>query len=196
MTIWLTLGASTLWLGLAAAPAVAQLPAPSGGANQGAAMATQDKTAAVTFQGLQVKAQRLIVDPSVNGFRLILSLTDTDNKTSRLAALMGPVPTLLDDLGNLYQVTNVTGGLRTCSWRSKATDCLRYEADTFVELPKGPDINFMLTFAPVEGKVLEDLRAMATTASLTARIAVVPMGETFRATVAADVVINDLELPK
>ena len=190
--------AAALVLGLGSGEAAAQMQAQPATAGAGSAVAAQDDATTVAFQGLQVEAQRVIADPSVKGFRAILRLRDTAEDNVRMAALSGPIPTLLDDMGNLYQMTSVSGGLNVCDGfrYNDAPTCFQQDKSAFVELPKGRDVNFVLTFAPVEGRVLEDLRALASTASLTARIVLVPFGESHRAAISADVVINNLHVPQ
>jgi hypothetical protein len=164
--------------------------APAGGASD------QDDTAVTTFMGLEVKVKRILADPSVKGYRAIISLSNTEDAT-RLASLMAPAPTLVDDMGNLYQISALSGGLGVCKQftQSAPATCRYYEADSFTRLPSNVEVITTLIFAPVEGRVLEETLADATTGSLQARLAFVEEGARHTETQANDIVINNLELP-
>jgi hypothetical protein len=172
---------------------LAQLVTPS--ASAGGA-SDQDEAAVTTFLGLEVKVKRIVADPSVKGYRAIISLRNTEDAT-RLAALMAPAPTLVDDMGNLYQISALSGGIGVCKQFTETTpSTCRYNAgDSFTRLPSNVEVITTLIFAPVEGRVLEETLADATTGNLQARLAFVEDGARHTETQANDIIINNLELP-
>ena len=191
------LGAALFVLSLAvsgAVPASAQLVTPSASPNGGSS--DQADTAVTSFMGLEVKVKRIVADPSVKGYRVIIGLRNTE-ETTRLAALMAPAPTIVDDMGNLYQISALAGGMGVCDQfkRVKPSDCRYYAADAFTRLPSSVEIVTTLIFAPVEGRVLEDTLSSVETGSLQARFAFLEEGGQYQDTQANDIVINDLELP-
>ncbi|MEM1385297.1 MAG: hypothetical protein AAF713_05960 [Pseudomonadota bacterium] len=193
--VWTALVGSALALS-AAKPVTAQMMAPSQGGG-GTGFNDQGPEAATTFLGLEVQARRLIADPNTKGFKVVIGLKDTD-QAARLAALMAPAPTMLDDMGNVYHVTAVSGAVRVCSGfkYSKATDCAYRDRPSFVRLPSGLEVAFIMTFAPTEGQVLAETLPLAQTASLQARVALIEDGAKYTAAKSNDLVINGLALPK
>ncbi|MEM6973451.1 MAG: hypothetical protein AAF577_11655 [Pseudomonadota bacterium] len=193
----LTLGLASLAIA-GAAPAEAQLAAPgTAGGGAGAQISDQGSDAISEFLGLNVIATRVLVDTASGGFRVIVSVTDKAD-TPRLASWMAPQPTMIDDMGNLYAATSIAGGVGICDTlkRNKASDCVYYAPTDFTRMPANTPITAVLSFAPVEGRVLQETVPLASTASLNGRIAVHNEGAAYQEAKAADVVINGLQLPK
>lgn len=169
-----------------------------GNAPAGLGIQEQAENVTDTFSGLTFQVQRLVRDPGANNaFRLILRVIETE-KTGRRIAFVQPAATLTDELGNVYYVANSTG-VPICTrpgqaWDMDTANCAYYLKQTPVMLTPSQPAPVVLTILPYENAFSPELAQLATTASLSARVAIYSVDlstQTFH-----DVVINGIELPQ
>ena len=184
-------------------PAIAQMVGNSGnsGSAGGAGMSgiqEQADNVTDTFAGLTFQVQRIVRDPSSqNTFRLILRVIETE-ETGRRIALVQPAATLVDEMGNTYQVSASTG-IPICNrpnrpWEYDTSNCAYYLKNTPVVMTPSQPMPVVLTIVPDENAFSPDLAKLASTGALTARFAIYSndlQSQTFY-----DVVINGIALPQ
>lgn len=190
-------------LGLLALPTSAQFVTSgstgSGTGNSGTS-GIQDQADNVTdtFAGLTFQVQRIVRDPSTeNAFRIILRVIETE-KTGRRVALVQPMATLVDEMGNVYYVSTSTG-VPICTrpnraWEFDTGNCAYYLKDTPVVMTPSQPMPVVLTIFPQGDAFSPELAELASTASLTARFAIYSsdlQNQDFY-----DVVINGITLPQ
>ena len=180
---------------LGVSPVLAQIQ-PGTGAGTAAGSVSQGTGATGNFDGLAVTVKRVLPSPDAKGFMVVLALTETGEEARR-ATLMLPRPALVDEMGNTYQAVAVGGAMGTCGEfrRDSAPDCAYSHSQSFVDLPKGIEINFVLTMVPVDGQYSEATAALAQTASLSARVAVWTEGAGYGDATPTDLLIPNLTTP-
>ena len=197
MTKLLTLVCAIFWM---ASPLAAQFTGggSNGGGSSGLGIQDQGENATDTFGGLTFQVQRLVRDPANNNaFRLILRVVDTE-KPGRRVALVQPAATLVDEFGNIYYVANSTG-IPICTqqgraWNLDTKNCAYYMKETPIVMTPGQPLPVVFTILPYEGAFSAELAQMASTASLTARIAY--YSTDLKSQNFHDVVINGIQLPQ
>lgn len=158
----------------------------------------QNDNAVDTFLQIQVQVKRVVKIPSKDGeLRVIVRIVEEDDIGRRLA-LIKPQPTLLDDLGNVYVLTDSTG-VQECSrakgkWEYGITWCTRYVPGAPVKLTPSQPLNAVLTFSPSDTGYAAELANIAENATLQARFGL--FSDDLKTSNFADVVINGIELPK
>ncbi|NOE36210.1 hypothetical protein [Ruegeria sp. HKCCD7318] len=197
----LKLAVGIIALSMVLSPAAAQFTGSgsgNGSSQAGLGIQEQGENATDTFAGLTFQVQRLVRDPSTeNAFRLILRVVETE-QTGRRVALVQPMATLVDELGNVYFVANSTG-VPICArpsrdWEYDTENCAYYLKDTPVMLTPSQPTPVVLTILPSEGLFSRELAQIATTASFSARFAV--YSGDLKTQAFYDVVINGIELPQ
>ena len=158
----------------------------------------QNDNAVDTFLQIQVQVKRVVKIPSKDGeLRVIVRIVEEDDIGRRLA-LIKPQPTLLDDLGNVYVLTDSTG-VRECStvkgkWEFGTRYCASYVPGAPVKLTPSQPLNVVLTFSPSDTGYTAELANIAENATLQARFGL--FSDDLKTSNFADVVINGIELPK
>lgn len=196
------IGAFAAMVGMAGQPALAQFipeggSEAAGGSSASAGIKQQSDNVVTDFDGLVIKVNRLIMDPATEGsFRLILAVTDTSDQPRRIAFIQ-PAAVLLDDVGNSYTATAVSG-LHICAhskaWDLDLNNCVGYGKDDTTKLTPNLPTPVVLTFVPSSNGYSKELADIAAAVSLRARLAYYSVD--FKTRNYADIVINGIQLPK
>lgn len=169
-----------------AAP-LAQMTSPNGGAP-----GAQD--AAITFAGVEFKLVRLVNEAEDGKMRLIAQVADSESP-GRPVALVRPEPYLLDEYGNRYDLTSMTG-MMPClvPGRFGDADQCYGRRERLVVLKAGVSTPTVLLFAPATEGFARELAAMSDTVTLFLRLAVYS-ADVKKADV-EDIVIPGIALPR
>ncbi|MEO0975278.1 MAG: hypothetical protein AAFX85_19490, partial [Pseudomonadota bacterium] len=120
-------------------------------------------------------------------------LENTDDTEVEIL-LIAPVPTLVDELGNVLSVSSRTG-IGRCDrygkWTSNARNCSAVAASRLVQ---GVPITVSVGFAPKEGSYTKELAELSNVVS--ARLHFVFSTDGFKTSQVNEVIIPDIPLPK
>lgn len=143
---------------------------------------------------MQVK--RLIKDPAGDGsIRLIFQLSNSSDKDRRFLFL-GPISSLIDEFGNVYQAAD-TVGVEICyrkrDWHSDVKYCAKYYGAIATRLAPKVPVTVAIIFKPADG-YSEELAQQSQTVSLRSRLG--HYGDDFKDGKTADIIVNDIPFPR
>ncbi|MEM9287037.1 MAG: hypothetical protein AAGA36_01750 [Pseudomonadota bacterium] len=173
----------------------AQMPMQQGPATgpSGAGITGQADDTGLMYADIEFKVTRLIQHPTDGTLRVLMKVSDKTDKP-RSVLISKPVSTLLDDIGNVYELVEING-LEICSakepWDYEPRNCARYLKNKFKQLSPNVPVPVSFVFAPVEGSD-QSMIDMAEIATFTARF--VLLDEASNMSV-ADVTIPNIALP-
>lgn len=171
-------------------------PPAQGGSN--AAFGQQGLFSNVTtsFDGINVQVKKLILDPAGDGsIRLMFLLSNSSDKDRRMLFL-GPITTLIDELGNVYTAVK-TVGVEWCNqgdkWYTDVQWCGRERGEVATRLAPKVPVTVAIIFKPANG-YSEELAQQSQTVSLRSRLA--HYGDDFKDGKTADIIVNDIPFPR
>lgn len=163
-------------------------------AQQGAPTATA--ALSLSVDSMDIKVLRIVKDPSAEGaVRLITRVSNTADKDRRIL-FVGPQASLIDDLGNVLAAVD-TVGIEHCSyqrkWYPELGWCAGQYKDIATKLTPGLAVTVAFIFQP-SSPYAKDLADLSQSYSLRARVA--HYSDDMTEPKSADIIINDVPLPK
>lgn len=148
------------------------------------------------FDGIEVLVSRLLRDPTSDGaIRLVFQLKNSSDKDRRMLFL-GPVATLVDEMGNTYEAID-TVGIEPCIYNHKWYPEVKWCADQFGNIATrlAPDVpvTVAIRFKPASG-YSEELAKMSNGVSLRARLA--HYSDELKEGKTADIIVNNIPFPR
>ncbi len=145
---------------------------------------------AVTYSDVEYEVVRVLKDPNTKGYRIILKVTEKQ-EPRRSSAFIHPPATFMDEMGNVYQAADATG-IRICGGWKNQRYCLSHHRGDLNQMMSGSAMPVTIAFTPVDGKVIPEIAEHAKTATLNARMVLLPRdGEPEN----VDIIIPDIALP-
>jgi TolB-like protein len=150
-----------------------------------------------SFDGINVQVQRLVRDPAGDGsIRLIFLLSNSSDEDRRMLFL-GPVTTLIDELGNVYSAVD-TVGVESCKggrgeWNPDVQWCNTNFGKVATRLAPGVPVTVSIKFKPTDG-YSKELAQMSQTVSLRSRLAHYTDDRKDGKT--ADIIVNSIPFPR
>ncbi|WP_375230758.1 hypothetical protein [Roseobacter sp. S98] len=152
------------------------------------------KNVTTSFDGIELNLTRLIADPSADSmYRIVGTLTNSGSSEAEVQ-FFKPMPILVDELGNVLEISAHTG-IDPCrsgsSWSSSTSSCGQASASRLA--PNIP-VTFSVGFAPSEKNYSAELAELSNT--VTARIHFAYTLDKFKSVEVSEVVIPGIPLPQ